>query len=118
VGHRRVATCLANAHVDAHATELHLGCHLTFHEAAKRSCPEVRLDLVTVLVDVLRQLRIPQDEVGLAAVNRELVRVGTGLAGDLVVSAASPQPPSTPRARATIAWACSITGLSTIRPST
>ena len=55
--------------------DLHLGGHLAFYEAEKRSRVAVPLEAETALVEVLRRLRIPEAEVGLAAVNREIVRL-------------------------------------------
>jgi sulfur carrier protein ThiS len=59
--------------------DLHLGGHLAFYEAEKRSRIAVPLEEETTLIDVLRQLGIPAAEVGLAAVNREIVRLDEAL---------------------------------------
>jgi sulfur carrier protein ThiS len=56
--------------------DLHLGGHLAFYDAEKRSRLEVGLDEETALVELLLGLGIPAAEVGLAAVNREIVRLG------------------------------------------
>jgi sulfur carrier protein ThiS len=56
--------------------DLHLGGHLAFYDAEKRSRVAVPLDEETALVEVLRRLGIPEAEVGLTAVNREIVRLG------------------------------------------
>jgi hypothetical protein len=55
--------------------ELHLGGHLAFYDLERRPIRTVRLEGETPLIDVLLQLRIPAAEVGLAAVNREIVRL-------------------------------------------
>ena len=55
--------------------EVHLGGNLAFYEAQKRSRLDVRLEGEMALLDVLAALGIPEAEVGLAAVNRQVVRM-------------------------------------------
>lgn len=55
--------------------ELHLGGHLGYYGPERRSRVHVPLDGRTSLVDVLRRLGIPEAEVAIAAVNREIVRL-------------------------------------------
>lgn len=55
--------------------QLHLGGNLAFYEARQRSRLEVRLEEETALTKVLAGLGIPEAEVGLAAVNRVVVRL-------------------------------------------
>ena len=55
--------------------EVHLGGNLAFYEAEKRSRLDIHLEAETALVEILGRLGIPESEVGLAAVNREVVRL-------------------------------------------
>jgi len=55
--------------------ELHLGGHLAFYDAEKRTRRTVHVEEETALVELLGRLGIPAAEVGLAAVNREVVRL-------------------------------------------
>lgn len=49
--------------------KLHLGGHLAFYEAHKRSNLEVRLNGSVLLAELLRDLNIPCGEVALVVVN-------------------------------------------------
>jgi len=53
--------------------EVHLGGHLAFYDREKRSQFEVRLDSETALLDVIRELGVPEAEIALVAVNRTVV---------------------------------------------
>jgi len=53
--------------------EVHLGGHLAFYDREKRSRFEMHLDAETALLDLIRELGVPEAEIALAAVNREVV---------------------------------------------
>ena len=53
--------------------EVHLGGHLAFYDREKRSRFEVHLEAETALVDLIRQMGVPEAEIALAAVNRTIV---------------------------------------------
>jgi sulfur carrier protein ThiS len=53
--------------------EVHLGGHLAFYDREKRSRFEVHLEAETALLDLIRQLGVPEAEIALAAVNRTIV---------------------------------------------
>lgn len=53
--------------------EVHLGGHLAFYDREKRSWFEVRLEAETALLDVIRAMGVPEEEIALAAVNRTVV---------------------------------------------
>jgi sulfur carrier protein ThiS len=53
--------------------EVHLGGHLAFYDREKRSRFEVHLETETALVDLLRELGVPEAEIAIAAVNRSVV---------------------------------------------
>jgi sulfur carrier protein ThiS len=62
--------------------EVHLGGHLAFYDPAKRSRFEVRLEVDTALLDLVRRLGIPTEEIALAAVNRTVVTLEEARVGD------------------------------------
>jgi sulfur carrier protein ThiS len=53
--------------------KVHLGGHLAFYDREKRSWFDVHLDEETALLDLLRELGIPEAEIAVAAVNRTVV---------------------------------------------
>jgi len=53
--------------------KVHLGGHLAFYDREKRSWFAVRLDAEMALLDVIRELGVPEAEIALAAVNRTVV---------------------------------------------
>ena len=53
--------------------EIHLGGHLAFYAPQKKSRLSVEIGQATRLDAILRKLGLPQAEVALAAVNREMV---------------------------------------------
>jgi sulfur carrier protein ThiS len=53
--------------------EVYLGGHLAFYDREKRSRFEVHLAAETALVDLLRELGVPEAEIAIAAVNRSVV---------------------------------------------
>jgi len=53
--------------------EVHLGGHLAFYDREKRSRFEMHLEAETALLDLIRELGVPEAEIALAAVNREVV---------------------------------------------
>jgi sulfur carrier protein ThiS len=55
--------------------ELHLGGHIGYYGPERGSRVHVRLERRTPLVDVLQRLGIPEAEVAIAAVNREIVQL-------------------------------------------
>lgn len=61
---------------------VHLGGHLAFYDPHKRSWFEVHLEGETALVDVIRRLGVPEAEISLAAVNREVVALEKARVGD------------------------------------
>jgi sulfur carrier protein ThiS len=52
---------------------VHLGGHLAFYDRAKRTRFEVHLAAETALLDLIRELGVPEAEIALAAVNRTVV---------------------------------------------
>jgi sulfur carrier protein ThiS len=62
--------------------KVHLGGHLGFYGPGKRSRLEVHLEKERPLLDVVRELGVPEAEIALAAVNREVVRLAEARVGD------------------------------------
>lgn len=62
--------------------EVHLGGHLGFYDRDKRSRFEVHLDAETTLLELIRELGIPEAEIALAAVNRTVVSLRETRVGD------------------------------------
>ena len=62
--------------------EVHLGGHLAFYEREKRSRFQVHLDNEMALLDVIRELGVPEAEIALAAVNRTVVSLPEARVGD------------------------------------
>jgi sulfur carrier protein ThiS len=62
--------------------ELHLGGQLAFYDPEKRSRVTVPLETDAPLREVLCRLGIPEAEVGLAAVNRQVVRLEEAVVRD------------------------------------
>jgi sulfur carrier protein ThiS len=62
--------------------EVHLGGHLGFYDREKRSRFEVHLEAETTLLDLVRELGIPEAEIALAAVNRTVVSLHEARVGD------------------------------------
>lgn len=62
--------------------EVHLGGHLAFYDPAKRSRFEVHLEAETALLDLIRELGIPEAEIALAAVDRTVVSLREARVGD------------------------------------
>ena len=62
--------------------EVHLGGHLAFYDREKRSRFEVHLEAEVALVDLVRQLGVPEAEIALAAVNRTVVALAEARVGD------------------------------------
>jgi sulfur carrier protein ThiS len=53
--------------------EVHLGGHLAFYDREKRSRFQVHVEAETALLDLIRELGIPEAEIAIAAVNRAVV---------------------------------------------
>ena len=62
--------------------KVHLGGHLAFYDPEKRSRFEVHLEAETALLDLVRELGIPEAEIALAAVNRTVVSLAEARVGD------------------------------------
>lgn len=62
--------------------EVHLGGHLAFYDRAKRSRFEVHLEAEMALLDLIRELGIPEAEIALAAVDRTVVSLQEAQIGD------------------------------------
>ena len=62
--------------------EVHLGGHLGFYDREKRSRFRVHLDREMALVDLVRELGVPEAEIDLAAVNLSLVSLDDARVGD------------------------------------
>jgi sulfur carrier protein ThiS len=62
--------------------EVHLGGHLAFYDREKRSWFQVHLDAETALLDVIRELGVPEAEIALVAVNRTVVSLAEARVGD------------------------------------
>ena len=62
--------------------EVHLGGHLAFYDREKRSWFQVHLDAETPLLDVIRELGVPEAEIALVAVNRTVVSLAEARVGD------------------------------------
>ncbi len=62
--------------------DVHLGGHLGFYDREKRSRFRVPLDREMALLDVVRELGIPEAEIDLAAVNLSLVSLDDARVGD------------------------------------
>jgi sulfur carrier protein ThiS len=62
--------------------EVHLGGHLAFYDREKRSRFEMHLEAETALLDLIRELGVPEAEIALAAVNREVVALEGARVGD------------------------------------
>jgi sulfur carrier protein ThiS len=54
---------------------IHLGGHLAFYDRAKRSRFEVHLEAETSVLDLIRELGIPEAEIALAAIDRTVVKL-------------------------------------------
>ena len=61
---------------------VHLGGHLAFYDREKRSRFEVHLEAETALLDLVRELGIPEAEIAIAAVNRTVVSLAEARVGD------------------------------------
>jgi len=61
---------------------VHLGGHLAFYDPQRRSRFEVHLDGETALLEVIRRLGVPEAEIALAAVNRQVVALEEARVGD------------------------------------
>ena len=53
--------------------QVHLSGHLAFYDRAKRTRFELHLATETSLLEVIRELGVPEAEIALAAVNRTVV---------------------------------------------
>jgi len=62
--------------------KVHLGGHLAFYDPEKRSRFEVHLEAETALLDLVRELGIPEAEIAIAAVNRTVVSLSEARVGD------------------------------------
>ena len=62
--------------------EVHLGGHLAFYDRVKRSWFEVHLEAESALLDLIRELGVPEAEIALAAVNRTVVSLAEARVGD------------------------------------
>jgi sulfur carrier protein ThiS len=62
--------------------EVHLGGHLAFYDPEKRSRIEVHLEGETALLDLVRELGVPEAEIALAAVNRTVVSLSEARVND------------------------------------
>ena len=62
--------------------KVHLGGHLAFYDPEKRSRFEVHLEAETALLDLVRELGIPEAEIAIAAVNRTVVALAEARVGD------------------------------------
>jgi sulfur carrier protein ThiS len=62
--------------------KVHLGGHLAFHDSARRSRFEVHLEAETAVLDLIRELGIPEAEIALAAVDREVMSLGEARVSD------------------------------------
>jgi len=62
--------------------KVHLGGHLAFYDPEKRSRFEVHLEAETALLDLVRELGIPEAEIAIAAVNRTVVSLAEARLGD------------------------------------
>ena len=62
--------------------KVHLGGHLAFYDPEKRSRFEVHLKAETALLDLVRELGIPEAEIAIAAVNRTVVSLTETRVGD------------------------------------
>ena len=62
--------------------EVHLGGHLAFYDREKRSWFEVHLEAETALLDLIRELGVPEAEIAIAAVNRTVVSLAEARVGD------------------------------------
>ena len=62
--------------------KVHLGGHLAFYDPEKRSRFEVHLEAETALLDLVRELGIPEAEIAIAAVNRTVVSLAEARVGD------------------------------------
>jgi sulfur carrier protein ThiS len=62
--------------------EVHLGGHLAFFDREKRSRFQVHVEAETALLDLIRELGIPEAEIAIAAVNRTIVSLPEARVGD------------------------------------
>ena len=62
--------------------EVHLGGHLGFYGPGRRSRFEVHLDAQMTLLELIRELGIPEAEIDLAAVNLAIVSLHGARVGD------------------------------------
>jgi sulfur carrier protein ThiS len=62
--------------------EVHLGGHLAFYDRQKRSRFEVHVEGEVQLLDLIRELGVPEAEIAIAAVNRSLVAPATAVVRD------------------------------------
>ncbi len=62
--------------------EVHLGGHLAFYDPQKRSRFEVHVEAGTPLLDLVRELGVPEAEIAIAAVNRSVVTLAEARVGD------------------------------------
>ena len=62
--------------------KVHLGGHLAFYDPEKRSRFEVHLEAEMALLDLIRELGIPEAEIAIAAVNRTVVSLAEARVGD------------------------------------
>ena len=61
---------------------LHLGGHLNFYDAQKRTWIQVSVTKPTALVDVLRSIGVPDAEVGVVSVNGKAVAMEQAIVSD------------------------------------
>jgi sulfur carrier protein ThiS len=62
--------------------EVHLGGHLAFYDREKRSWFQVHLESERALLDLVRELGVPEAEIAIAAVNRTVVSLSEARVGD------------------------------------
>ncbi|HEY4944741.1 MAG TPA: MoaD/ThiS family protein [Candidatus Limnocylindrales bacterium] len=62
--------------------EVHLGGHLGFYGPGRRSRFKVHLDAETTLLELIRELGVPEAEIDLAAVNLAIVSLHEARVGD------------------------------------
>jgi sulfur carrier protein ThiS len=61
---------------------VHLGGHLSWYDAGKRSWLDVPADGPVTLLDLLRQVGVPPAEVSIVAVNGKLASLEAGVVSD------------------------------------
>jgi len=61
---------------------LHLGGHLSWYDPQKRSWLELHLSEPTSLVELVRQLGLPEGEIAVVAVNRSAISLDEAVVSD------------------------------------